>query len=175
MNRFKRISGTTIAVFEIIRTLLIFVGAFILITNGSRAYEAYNSQFWPTTTGEIDLSTVDAYGDILGNRSYRSRVRYVYTVGQAMNVQTVDEDDLLTSERIGVYPSPKVASRSLAEAELEPYPKGSSVEVFYNPDRPEKSLLKPLFLLSYLLMPGLGLLCLAAAFILWRIQKAANR
>ncbi|MEM7134237.1 MAG: DUF3592 domain-containing protein [Chloroflexota bacterium] len=170
MNRFKRMSGTTIAVFEIVRVFLIVAGGFILMTNGSRAYEAYNSQFWPTTTGEINLSTVDAYGDILGNRSYRSRVRYAYTVGSSTN-----DDEPLTSERIGVYPSPKLASRSLAEAELELYPKGLSVEVYYNPNRPEKSLLKPVFLLSYLLMPGLGLICFAAAFTLWRIQKSANR
>ena len=169
MNRFERVSRMARAVLEIVRISLALAGVFVLIDDGSKAYEAYTSQFWPTTTGVITRSSVDVYADSLGNRSYRSTIEYAYAVDQPAN-----DDDYLTSYRVGIDPIPRADSRAIAEARLKPYPKGSFVEVYYNPNRPKKSLLEPDFSLAYLIKPVVGLVCLGAAISLWMIERVNN-
>jgi hypothetical protein len=131
---------------------MVFVG-------GTRAYEAYSSQFWPTTTGEIIQSSVYTYTDVYGDRTYRGKVKYVYTVNQ---FETAGEH--FTSERVGIDPIPPSDSRTIAEASLIRYPKGEIVDVYYNPNKPQKSMLEPGFSLSQLIYPVAGLLVLAVAF-----------
>ena len=57
MNRLKRMSGMTLALLELVTIGLATAGIFMLLIDGSKAYEAYASQFWPTTRGEIIRST----------------------------------------------------------------------------------------------------------------------
>ena len=175
MNRINRMSGMTMAVLELVRIGLAMAAVFLFMVDGSKAYEAYTSQFWPTTTGEITRSAVDATADFSGNRSYYSRIKYAYAVAQAVDQsavnQAVNDDDPLIGTRVGIDPMPPVDSRAIAEARLQPYPKGSSVEVYYNPNRPRKSMLEPHFSLVYLIRPFVGLLFLGVAISLRRVGR----
>jgi len=131
----------------------------MVLVGGASAYEAYSSQFWPTTKGEIITSSVNTYKDAYGNRTYRSKIKYSYAVNQLENV-----GEYFTSERVGIDPLPPSDSRAVAEASLVRYPKGEIVDVYYNPNRPQRSMLEPGFSLSKLIYPGAGLLVLAVAF-----------
>ena len=159
MNCRKHLSTTTIALLEIVTVCLVLAGCFMVLVGGASAYEAYSSQFWPTTTGEIIRSSVDTYGDVDGNRTYRSKIKYGYAVNQLENA-----GEYFTSERVGIDPFPPSDSRAIAEARLVRYPKGEIVDVYYNPNHPQKSMLEPSFSLSKLIYPGAGLLVLAVAF-----------
>jgi hypothetical protein len=134
-------------------------GCFMVLVGGTSAYEAYFSQFWPTTTGEIIISRVDTHMAVSGNRTYRSRIEYAYAINQLENA-----GEYFTSERVGIDPVPSSDSRAMAEARLVRYPKGKIVDVYYNPNRPQKSMLEPSFSFSKLIYPGVGLLVLAVAF-----------
>jgi hypothetical protein len=68
-------------------------------------------------------------------------------------------------------PFPRSDSRAIAEASLVRYPQGEIVDVYYNPNRPQRSLLEPSFSLSKLIYPGVGLLVLAGAFSLWAFAR----
>ena len=166
MNRSKHMSTTTIALLEIGTVLLAMAGIFMLLTGGTNAYEAYSSQFWPATAGEIVTSRVDTHSDAYGNRTHRSNIKYVYTVNQLENA-----GEYFTGERVGIDPFPPSDSRAIVEARLVQYPKGELVNVYYNPDRPQRSMLEPSFSLSKLIYPGVGLLILAVAFSLWAFVR----
>lgn len=171
MIRFERMSGMTMAVLELARIGFAMAGLFLLMVGGSKVYEAYTSQFWPTTTGEITRSVVDVSGDLDGNRRYYSRIKYTYAVKPSMGDQAANDDDTFTSARVGIDPILPEESWAAAEARLAPYPKGSLVEVYYNPNRPEKSMLEPAFSLAYLIRPLVGLLCLGAAISLRKVGR----
>ncbi|MEM7028476.1 MAG: DUF3592 domain-containing protein, partial [Chloroflexota bacterium] len=166
INRANRMSGTTMALLEIVKIFLALAGVFFLIDDGSKAYEAYTSQYWPTTEGEVVLAMVTAYADAKDNRSYRGTIKYAYTVDQA---ETNDNDFI--NYRVSIEPLPKVGTRAMANTQLEPYPEGSFVEVYYNPNRPEKSLLVPYFSLTYLIMPAVGIICLGIAISMRKIGR----
>lgn len=166
MSRFQRTSGMTMAVLELARIGLGLAGIFLIMVYGSRAYEAYNSQFWPSTMGEITRSAVDARGDLEGNRRYNSTVKYQYVVEQPTG-----DDGPFISQRVRLVEWPSVRSQSLAEERLQAYPKGLTVDVYYNPRRPQRSLLEPHFSLAYLVRPLVGMLCLVAAFSLRKVGR----
>ena len=166
MDRSKQKSAMTMAVVDIIKVLLTAAGLFIIFNDGGKAYEAYNSQFWPTTTGEITTSTIEAYGASQESRSYFSRIKYAYSVNPSAN-----DDDRLINDRVRVYELPRSERRAVAAARLQPYPIGVSVTVYYNPDRPERSLLEPTFSSTYLILPAIGLVCLIVAISLWKFGR----
>jgi hypothetical protein len=158
MNRSIQLSTTTIALLEIVTVCLAMAGLFMVLVGGTSAYESYSSQFWPVTTGEITTSRVDIHLDGYGNRTYISKIKYAYAVDQFENA-----GEYFTSERVGIDPIPPSDNRAIAEARLVRYPKGEIVDVYYNPNRPQRSMLEPSFSLSKLIYPGVGLLLLAIA------------
>ena len=159
MNRSMHLSTMTIALLEIVTVFLAMAGGFMVLVGGTSAYEAYSSQFWPKTTGEIITSRVDTHMDAYGNRTYQSRIKYAYAVNQLENA-----GEHFTSERVGIDPVPSSDSRAIAEARLVRYPKGEIIDVYYNPNRPQRSMLEPSFSLSKLIYPGVGLLVFVVAF-----------
>ena len=159
MNRRLHLSTMTIALLEIVTVSVAMAGFFMVLTGGTSAYEAYSSQFWPTTKGEINTSRVETRSDAYGNRTYRSKIKYAYSVNHLEN-----PGEYFAGERVGIDPFPPSDSRAIAEARLVRYPKGEIVDVYYNPNHPQKSMLEPSFSLSKLIVPGVGLLVLAVAF-----------
>ncbi|MFK7805087.1 MAG: DUF3592 domain-containing protein [Anaerolineae bacterium] len=156
MSYNRRTTTMTDAFIEIVFIVMLLIAAFMLSVGGFRAYEAYSSQAWPTAEGLVLVSRVETLGDSAGSRAYRSRIRYVYEAG----LGTFEGD------RIGPDPSEKLELRSEAEAELTPYPKDAIISVYYNPNRPQRSMLEPAFEPSKLINPGIGLLVLIGAFTL---------
>ena len=159
MNRRTHLSTTTVALLEVVTICLVLAGCFMLLVGGASAYEAFSSQSWPTVQGEIITSNVDTYRDSYGNRTYRRKIKYGYAVNQLEKA-----GGYFTGERVGIDPFLPSDSRAIAEASLVRYPKGEIVDVYYNPNRPQRSLLEPSFSLSRLIYPGVGLLLLAVAF-----------
>ena len=156
------------AFIEVLFILMLLVGLFISLVGGSSAYEAYSSQSWPTTKGEIVASRIEIFGDASGGRSYSSYVRYEYAIDRRGN-----DGELLVGERIGPDQAQRHGRLSAAEAELERYLKGEMVDVYYNPNRPQKSMLEPAFDPSKTIYPLIGLLVLVSALLL-RVYGVRN-
>lgn len=151
---------TTGAVIEVVIVLLSLAGAFMVFVGSNRAYEAYSSQSWPTVTGEILTANVDARQ--AGNdRTYYFTVRYAYAINEPAS-----EDDYFVNDRIDVLEPSTFEDRASGERELA-YSKGESVEVYYNPNRPQRSLLVPIFRWSMLIYPSAGVVVLLIAGGLW--------
>jgi len=141
-------------------------GLFMVLVGGSEAYEAYSSQFWPTTSGEIVQSYVSTYKDINGNRTYHGKIKYLYLI-----YHHISAGESFTGERVGIDPFPPFDDRPRAKASLDQYPKGKIVDVYYNPNRPQRSMLEPSFPSSKLIHPGAGGVLLALAIILWSVGR----
>ncbi len=167
MDRHKHLSGMTRAMLEIAGIGFAITGIFLIALYGSRAYEAYTSQFWPTTFGAITRSAVGISGDEFGNRHYSRIIEYGYSV----NIE--GEAAYFISDRVGfgVEPASATNSQAAVEATLESYPKGVSVKVFYNPKFPDRSILEPFFSWRDLGRPLAGMLCLVGAVALVRMRS----
>lgn len=155
----KRNATLLTGVIEVIFVLLIMAGLFMVIVDGLQAYEAYSSQFWPITSGEITKSRVRIRGNASGARTYIPNIEYAYAVDPSD-----DTSELFNGERLTVDRPPAFENRALAEAKIEQYPLGSAIDVYYNPDRPHKSILEPGFSSAKLINPLIGLLFLVLAF-----------
>lgn len=164
---FKRSQQITIvdAFADVVFIIMILIGVFMISVGGFRAYEAYSSQIWPTVKGEILASRVEILGSNSG-RTYRSYVRYGYEAGSDGNGSSWYE-----GEQMGPDAIEKRESRFQAEAELAPYPKGAIIDVYYNPNRPDRSMLEPVFELPKLIQPTIGLLVLFGALMLKFINR----
>ena len=167
MDRFKHMPGMTRAMLEIAGIGFAITGIFLIAVYGSRAYEAYTSQFWSTTFGAITRSAVGISGDAFGNRHYSRIIKYGYSV----NIE--GEDAYFISDRVGfgVEPASATNSQAAVEATLASYPKGVSVKVFYNPKFPDQSILEPYFSWRYLSRPSAGMLCLVGAVALVKLAR----
>ncbi len=106
--------------------LLLFVG-------GLRAMlKERASVSWPSTQGLIADAHIKEKLSKNGMR-YKPRVEYTYTVkGRAH-----------TSNTINFGGRKAIQSREEAEEYLRPFQKGNTVQVFYNPSKPQESCLLP--------------------------------
>jgi hypothetical protein len=166
MNRRLPFSAMTIALVRIGSILMGMAGIFMVLVGGFEAYEAYSSQFWPTTSGEIVQSYVSTYKDIYGNRTYLGKIKYLYSIKHHISA-----GESFTGERVGIDPYPPFDDRHRAKASLDQYPKGKNVDVYYNPNHPQRSILEPSFPRSKLIHPIAGGLFLALAIILRSVGK----
>jgi len=92
----------------------------------------YESKSWPKTTGTITLSEVESWMKD-GNSQYDARLDYSYTV----NGKKYNSTKLNTG---GTYSG---SSMSKAKEIVGEYPKGKTVDVFYDPEVPESAALIP--------------------------------
>ena len=113
-----------------------FVLVLGLVGVGGLGYAAYvmmkvrQAASWPTAEGLITRSEVVT---VRSNRGamYREQIEYSYTVhGQAH-----------TGEGVGMGPKPSMSWRSWAENRAARYKVGTTVTVFFDPERPERSCL----------------------------------
>lgn len=84
---------------------------------------------WPTTTGTIILSTVEARSDSEGGTTYYPVVRYTYQV----RGQTFQGDRIAPGMEVGGSGAGKVSAR---------YPTGAQVPVYYDPQSPSDAVLE---------------------------------
>ncbi len=93
--------------------------------------EAKASELWPSVSGEIIISEIESYTNH-GERLYSADIHYSYMVeGEEYNGAGITNADASTSVQSSV------------KKDLKRYPKGKIVDVYYDPDFPEISVLEP--------------------------------
>jgi hypothetical protein len=111
------------------------VGIWLLVMGTGDYLEARSSQSWPSVAGQIVDSRIvsDTRRDSDGDRYsvYRADVTYEYTV----------RDQTYVSNRIDLSGFSSSRDPHVAARELEAYPRGGEVTVYYNPNNPGKALL----------------------------------
>jgi hypothetical protein len=110
------------------------IGIFVLISAFVSRSKANASLNWSGTQGTVTESFVqkmESYDSDQGSTtSYSPRVKYSYTVNQ----QAFEEDCI----HFGVGKS----SRKAAEEVVNRYPEGSTVMVYYDPQKPQQAVLE---------------------------------
>lgn len=114
---------------------------FIALVARVSAKQAEAAQAWPTTEGVIETSEVEAFRahrpDVeerhLSRRLFRPDVVYRYRVGAAE----------LKGSRLRFGGRFYATFDSLAHGEVETYPVGRKVTVYYNPDNASEAVLEP--------------------------------
>ena len=115
--------------------IAIGISAVILIKIGSDILKAQKSRSWPTASGTVLDSGMEANqsrdedGDI--KTTYGATIQYKYTV---------DGQEFVGDRR--TFSNVRTSSVRNTEKILERYPLGSSVDVFYDPDDPSSSVLE---------------------------------
>lgn len=115
---------------------LVLIGAGLGI--GGYAYQRWNefnaSEDWPQVQGEVTSATISESYDSEDNEyTYRPQVSYRYMVdGEQYESSSID---------FRIF-SKSYSSRSDAQAAMRGYSQGWPVTVTYNPDNPEKAVLK---------------------------------
>lgn len=130
--------------------------------------EATLNERWPTVEGQVVSNSVDEFerkrndGTIL--KTYKASVGYRYEI---------DGKFYLSSE-LSLHPSERTI-KGVAETEMEPYPLGAKVKVYYNPKDPNQAALRSSDTVGayQAISAGLciGLVCLALFFMSLRRPK----
>ncbi len=131
--------------------VLVLVGVLLVFVWGGRSLdEGSESESWPTVEGKVTATRIDRRGGrnrIEDKRRYTPRVSYEYVVDGKTH----------RSDRIDFLPDGhSTRDRSAAEAVLQRYSKGSTVEVFYDPADPSTSCLEPGVKLGISFLAGIG-------------------
>jgi hypothetical protein len=108
------------------------IGVFLLSLAFRNSLRGRASRHWSQTPGVITRSFVLVNTDNDGGFTYMPQVDYEYTVERVAYRGTV-----LRSGQIGS------SNRAQAEKVIAPYPPGASITAFYDPSRPESSVLLP--------------------------------
>lgn len=123
------------------KTAILLLAVTALAAGGSYFYShndqhktevAIDSQDWPSVSGLVTYSNLEARGKKMGRQlttDFRVQVGYEYVVdGNRFENDVVqfNQNDLTTAEK---------------ELIVSTHPKGRQVEVFYDPDAPERSVL----------------------------------
>ena len=94
------------------------------------ALEGWTAVRWPTAPGEIISSAVE---DVPGRLpSYEPKVSYSYSVGGVTR----------TGNRLR-FGDNTVSFEATARKRLASYPRGTAIQVHYDPEDPERSVLRP--------------------------------
>ena len=134
--------SNTFAVVLVISLTVLFcgIGIVLLLISRRNKKKATESLNWPETTGRVIKSMIDIGHDVLGSEDsqgesqpmYSAAVSYTYQVG----------DMLYTSDRISFAGKSSYSKPDKAEVVTAKYPEGSTVSVFYNPDKHQEAVLE---------------------------------
>ncbi|MBU4487927.1 MAG: DUF3592 domain-containing protein [Candidatus Omnitrophica bacterium] len=152
----------TILAFLIFCLLPMVLGGLGLLVGVIGTARGISSLYWPTTTGTVISSKVVRAAQDTSDTSYKPEVVFEYQIDSAMHTSNaIDVLDL--------YGATTLSSRSNAEYALKPYLVGKGVAVHYDPNRPERAILKAgvsgavfLFLILGTIFVGVGVLVLWA-------------
>lgn len=126
--------------------VFIATGVFGMLWGVSATHEAYASQSWPSVSGQVTSSHVetDLNNDSL-TTIFGAAIRYTYTfqgqeyTGECVSCAGVSTSDWNDAQRI-----------------VDRYPVGKSVRVFYNPAKPQESVLETGPRPALLMLLGMG-------------------
>lgn len=127
-------TATTLLFGRIVPASFALAGALFLVTGIRHLNRGWTSEAWPSVTGTIVSSDVQAVSrrdsDGHSDTNYRVVVRYTYNV--------LDEEYTGTRIRFGAISHNE---HSTAQEEKRCYPSGKRVEVFYDPESPSTAVL----------------------------------
>lgn len=115
-----------------INPYLIILGLFTAVGIGTTFWglkiilDARKLRAWPGVKGVITCSRPHSDDDEL-----LPEIRYNYTVGDTPYEQTLE------------FPRSTTPTRELSLHYVDKFPEGATVDVYYNPDHPEQSILEP--------------------------------
>jgi hypothetical protein len=140
------------------------VGAWVAYTNFSKpmAEEAEATESWPTVPGVITSSEIDQY-DSDGTTMYSAEINYDFTV----------DDKPYNGNRISIN-SGNSSTSSIKEVkkDLQKYPVGAAVTVYYDPELPNNAVLEPgADFLTYLIKYAPFLFGFLGIAMLWQLFK----
>ncbi|MFN8598094.1 MAG: DUF3592 domain-containing protein [Anaerolineae bacterium] len=129
MPGFDSIMQSTNAIFGFVTLLLVAIGGALLVTGFLTARAPGKSQHWPTTAGQILVSTIQYRRKSGGGHSLYPVVLYTYQVkGQSYQSQRIYFGTLLGGSALtGIS---------------QKYPVGAQVPVYYNPENPAEAVLE---------------------------------
>jgi hypothetical protein len=133
---------------------LAIIGGGLCLFGASHVYQGIASTAWPTVDGKI------VYSHTRSVQHYETLLWYEYYVGN----QRFLGNNYRTGGNVTLF-------RDVAEAAARRYPKGQTVKVYYNPMNPGEALLEPGTWWGNYVLPVLGLIVLAAA---WLAKKYAE-
>lgn len=114
------------------------MGIFLLVGLGLTYWgwnilqDARASESWPTADGVVIRSEVTRSTDAEGSDSYSPEITYAYTVN----------NEQLANKTIK-FGENSYSNRRKAEEIANSYPVGRNVTVYYDPEKPDKSVLEP--------------------------------
>jgi hypothetical protein len=113
--------------------LFILIGGFVFFMWGLPPLKYANaSKAWPSVPGEITRSEVETYRKD-GKTQYLPDIAYKYNI----------DGKNYTSSKVTVGDPPYTSNISPARRIQSEYPVGKSVDVYYDPEVPSSSALKP--------------------------------
>ena len=109
--------------------ILSFIGVALIVINGICIHNDISQKNWPTVQGRITKA------DVVGGRIYIPEVVYTYKI---------EQNDYYGKTDLKVpYFGPKSSRKEVAYKSIEQYKEGSIRKVYYNPENPSESYLKP--------------------------------
>ncbi len=125
LTRQLRILDLLRLLFSLLAIGLVVLGLFTL-------RESRRSRGWQATSGRVVSSNVNDFVAKDGTHSYRPMVVFAYSVGALR----------LMSNRIS-FRSLSTPDRAAAERYVQKYPAGKTVELYYDPQEPDRAVLEP--------------------------------
>lgn len=140
------------------------LGVYLLVSSLKNKRDAKESLGWPMTVGQVTEVSVKVDGDS-DSAKYRftPSVHYVYDVNSR----------IYDGKRLNFGRGPTFNKQELADQFLEDYPPGGEVNVFYDPNNPNRSVLRKIDLGTksdlvvgiVLIMIALGMTCAFSFFL----------
>jgi len=136
--------------------IFFLIGIGVSIFGGIFLWKALSSQAWPSVKGRIISASLEKE-KVRGRVISRERIQYVYHV----------KGKRMVGERVALTPRLITLILPIRYA-IKKYPKGELVTVYYNPSRPEESVLEPGFNPYIILIVAAGPFIFLMATILFR-------
>lgn len=109
--------------------ILTLIGVVLIVINGISIQHGTTQKNWPTVQGRITKA------DVVGGRIYIPEVVYTYRI---------EKKDYFGKTDLKVpYFGPKSSRKEVAYKSIDQYQKGSIRKVYYNPENPSESYLRP--------------------------------
>lgn len=132
--------------------LFIFVGIIALIWGGIVLKNASASSAWPSVQGEVTESKVETKVErVKKNERWQNRRTYWAKVHYSYSVDGAPYSGAKVS--FGEYGGKEKDARQIVKR----FPKGKSVDVYYDPEKPEMAVLEPGATKASYLFLGIGL------------------
>ncbi len=150
-----------VVIFGLVLAATLGGGGYLLVRNIPATFEGWQSRSWPAVTGVVKASAAVAKPIIIDARrgavgTHVVILRYEFSVaGQTYSGTRQGLDDVGIIKEAGV-----------AQREADALPPGRSVQIFYDPNDPSKSLLEPGVPVSGVLLSLFGLVLVATGLAL---------